>query len=233
MMNELEKILEKIDGPLALAFSHQAEDAAVLDVLLQCGEGIAGRLEAFTLDTRKLFPETVAYHKTIEEFFNIAIKIYRPAEAEVEKLEKALGDEWGMRDSLENRRRCCDVRKVVPLGQALRGKSAWITGMRAAQAVTRADLPALEWDERNQLIKLNPIRSWTDGELDAYIKARGIPVHPLYGEGFTSIGCSPCTRAVLPGEDIRAGRWWWEDPAHKECGLHRRPRPGAAQGAHL
>ncbi|MDR3301733.1 MAG: phosphoadenylyl-sulfate reductase [Spirochaetaceae bacterium] len=233
MSGELEKILEKIDGQLALAFSHQAEDAAALDLLLQCGQGIRGRLEVFTLDTRKLFPETVAYHKTIEEFFKITIKIYRPAEAEVEKLEKALGDEWGMRDSLENRRLCCDVRKVVPLGEALHGKNAWITGMRAAQAVTRAGLALLEWDEKNQLIKLNPLCRWTDEELDAYIKARGIPLHPLYGESFKSIGCSPCTRAVLEGEDIRAGRWWWEDPSQKECGLHRRPRPGAGQGAHL
>jgi phosphoadenosine phosphosulfate reductase len=168
-----------------------------------------------------LFPETVAYHKTVEDFFKIAIKIYRPAEAEVEKLEKALGDEWAMRDSLENRHLCCNVRKVVPLGEALRGKSAWITGMRASQAVTRAGLPVLEWDEKNRLIKLNPLCAWTDGELDAYTKKRGLPVHPLYGEGFKSIGCSPCTRAVLPGEDIRAGRWWWEDPSQKECGLHR------------
>jgi phosphoadenosine phosphosulfate reductase len=105
--------------------------------------------------------------------------------------------------------------------------------MRAAQSVTRKDLAVLEWDEENQLMKLNPLAAWTDEDLAEYVKKHNLPLHPLYGEGFKSIGCSPCTRAVLPDEDIRAGRWWWEDPAHKECGIHRRPRPGAAQGAHL
>ncbi|MDR1317197.1 MAG: phosphoadenylyl-sulfate reductase [Spirochaetales bacterium] len=209
-------ILAKIKGPVALAFSHQAEDAAVLHLAL--GRGLEG-LEVFTLDTGKLFPETYTYHREAERFFGLRIIKYSPDEEAVRSLEKKLGG-WGMRESLENRRLCCHVRKVAPLQKALAGKSAWITGLRASQSVTRAGLQILEYDAVNGLIKINPLAAWTDQELAAYIEEHGIPVHPLYAKGFKSIGCSPCTRAVREGEEARAGRWWWESPGHRECGLH-------------
>jgi phosphoadenosine phosphosulfate reductase len=212
----LSRLLKTIRGPVALAFSYQAEDTAALHLLLQCG---AGDLEVFTLDTRKLFPETAEYHRELEGFFNIKIRKYYPGPEEEKKLEDELG-EWGMRESLEKRHRCCDIRKVRPLQRVLAGKNAWVTGLRSAQSVTRSDLKVLEWDEKFGLVKINPLADWSDADLSAYIGKYRIPLNPLYAKGFKSIGCAPCTRAVREGEDIRAGRWWWENPEHKECGLH-------------
>jgi phosphoadenosine phosphosulfate reductase len=222
----IKQILYSIKGPLALAFSHQTEDAVALHLILQFTPESWGQdacalrtIEVFTLDTEKLFPETYAYHDDVEKFFGLEIKKYFPEEDAVKDLEQELG-EWGMRESLEKRRRCCDVRKVEPLQKALAGKSAWITGLRAAQSITRQGLQVLEYDRRFGLIKINPLADWTDEDLEAYIKTYNLPVNPLYGKGFKSIGCAPCTRAVQENEDIRAGRWWWENPDHKECGLH-------------
>jgi phosphoadenosine phosphosulfate reductase len=217
----LSRILKALRGPAALAFSYQAEDAAALHLLLRCGgEGA----EVFTLDTRRLFPETADYHRELERFFNIAIHRYFPDPEEEARLDADLG-EWGMRESLEKRRRCCDVRKVRPLKRLLAGKSAWVTGLRAAQSITRSDLKRLEYDEQFGLVKINPLADWSDEDLAAYIERYRIPLNPLYAQGFKSIGCAPCTRAVREGEDIRSGRWWWELPGHKECGLH--PRRGS------
>ncbi|MDR1932859.1 MAG: phosphoadenylyl-sulfate reductase [Spirochaetales bacterium] len=212
--------LQTIEGPVALAFSYQAEDAAALHLLLRCG---ADNLEVFTLDTHKLFPETEEYHRELERFFNIPIHAYYPDPDEEKELEARLG-EWGMRESPEKRRLCCDIRKVRPLRRILAGKNAWVTGLRAAQSVTRSELKTLEWDEKFGLVKINPLADWSDADLWAYIQKYGIPLSPLYGKGFRSIGCAPCTRAVKEGEDIRAGRWWWENPEHKECGLHIREK---------
>jgi phosphoadenosine phosphosulfate reductase len=218
-INTLENILNAIKGPIALAFSHQAEDVTALHLVLQC---VSGRsLEVFTLDTEKLFPETYSYHEEAEKFFGITIKKHHPGHDAVQELEKDLG-EWGMRESLEKRRHCCQVRKIEPLRRVLEGKSAWITGLRAAQSITRTNLQILEYDKNNGLIKINPLADWSDGDLSAYIKTYNLPVNPLYGKGFKSIGCVPCTRAVKENEDIRAGRWWWENPEHRECGLHRK-----------
>ncbi|MFP3040474.1 phosphoadenylyl-sulfate reductase [Treponema primitia] len=220
----LTSILDKIRGPMALAFSHQAEDAVVLHLILQSvPEFASGGLEVFTLDTEKLFPETLSYHEEAEKFFKVPIKRYRPDGDAIKKLEEELG-EWGMRESPEKRRLCCRVRKVDVLGKVLAGKSAWITGLRAAQSVTRTGLQVLEYDEQNGLIKINPLAAWSDEDLAAYIEEHRIPLNPLYSQGFKSIGCAPCTRAVQEGEDIRAGRWWWENPDHKECGLHNNKR---------
>jgi phosphoadenosine phosphosulfate reductase len=215
----LSRLLEAVRGPVALAFSYQAEDAAALHLLLRCGGEARETPEVFILDTGKLFPETGAYHRELENFFSIAIHRYYPDPGEEKKLEQELG-EWGMRESLEKRHRCCDIRKVRPLGKVLAGKNAWVTGLRAAQSVTRSDISVLEWDEKFGLVKINPLAAWSDGDLWAYIEKYRIPLNPLYAKGFKSIGCAPCTRAVKAGEDIRAGRWWWENPEHKECGLH-------------
>jgi len=213
----LQTIVNKIKGTVALSFSYQAEDVAALRLLMDAN---TVNLEVFTLDTLKLFPETVAYHAEVERFFGVPIQKYTPAPSEVAALEKDLGDEWGMRESLEKRHLCCQIRKVDPLAKALRGKSAWVTGLRRAQSVTRAALPLLEYDEQYDLFKINPLYMWSDAELEAFIAQHKLPLHPLYAQGFSSIGCAPCTRAIQPGEDIRAGRWWWENPEHKECGLH-------------
>jgi phosphoadenosine phosphosulfate reductase len=214
------RIVKNLRGPLSLAFSYQAEDAAALHLVLRAG---ARDLEAFTLDTLKLFPETASYHRELEAFFGLPIRVYRPDSGEVSALEEKLG-EWGMRGSLENRRLCCRIRKLNPLEKILRGKSAWITGLRAAQSPTRTATPVLEYDERFGLIKINPLAAWEDEDLADYTAEYGLPQNPLYAKGFKSIGCAPCTRPVGEGEDIRAGRWWWENPEHKECGLHTRER---------
>ena len=215
----LAAILEKIAGDVALAFSHQAEDVVVLHLL----KAHARRpVDVFTLDTQKFFPETESYHAAVERFFGLEIRRVLPEAVEVASLEADLGT-WGMRHSLENRHRCCNVRKVAPLKTALAGKSAWITGLRAAQSVTRTELQRLEYDETHRLIKINPIASWSEQQVFDLIAREKLPLHPLYDQGFRSIGCAPCTRAVGPDEDLRAGRWWWENPEHKECGLHLRP----------
>jgi phosphoadenosine phosphosulfate reductase len=212
----LSRISRGIKGPVGLAFSYQAEDSAALHLLLRSG---FNDLEVFTLDTNRLFPEIAGYHKTLENFFGLTITKYYPDPEEEKELEARLG-EWGMRESLENRHFCCQVRKVNPLGKMLAGKNAWVTGLRASQAVTRSDLKILEYDEKFGLIKINPLFDWSEGDVAEYQKEFGLPENPLYARGFKSIGCAPCTRPVSEGEDIRAGRWWWENPEHKECGLH-------------
>jgi phosphoadenosine phosphosulfate reductase len=217
----LSRILKTLRGPVALAFSYQAEDAAALHLLLRALGPDAESVEVFTLDTKRLFPETAAYHRELEAFFNIPIRRYYPDPEEEAALDAELG-EWGMRESLESRRRCCDVRKVRPLGRLLTGKSAWVTGLRAAQSITRSALKHLEYDEKFGLVKINPLADWSDEDLSAYIDRYRLPLNPLYAQGFKSIGCAPCTRPVREGEDIRSGRWWWENPDHKECGLHNR-----------
>jgi phosphoadenosine phosphosulfate reductase len=216
MSGVLANILKEIKGTVALAFSHQQEDVAVLDILLKSNRD---DFEVFTLDTLKLFPETYAFNREIENFFGISIKSYAPESAVAKELEAELG-EYGIRESIENRKRCCRIRKVDGLRIALTGKGAWITGLRAAQSLTRAGLEFIEYDNTHKLIKINPIVNWSDEDVRSYTEEHSLPVHPLYRAGYKSIGCAPCTRPVADGEDIRAGRWWWEDPEKKECGLH-------------
>lgn len=218
MINTLAKILEKINGTVALAFSHQREDVAVLDMLLKCRRA---DIEIFTLDTLKLFTETYSFNNEIEKFFKVEIKRYHPDTNAARELEEELG-ESGIRESVEKRKRCCRVRKVDGLKTALSGKSAWITGLRAAQSVTRTEFDLLEYDKTYGLIKINPIVHWSGEDVKNYTKEHSLPVHPLYSSGYKSIGCAPCTRPVEDGEDERAGRWWWEGFEKKECGLHLR-----------
>jgi phosphoadenosine phosphosulfate reductase len=214
----LSNILKRISGKIALSFSYQAEDIVALDLTLKAN---ASDIEIFTLDTFKHFKECLEYHKTIESFYRVEIKKYEPNESRVSELESRLG-EFGIRESLENRRECCRVRKVEPLERALRGKAAWITGLRAAQSPTRSALQTIEFDERRDLLKINPLALWSETDVFEYIKRNKLPINPLYNRGFKSVGCAPCTRAVKDGEGARAGRWWWENPEHKECGLHIR-----------
>ncbi|MDR1362701.1 MAG: phosphoadenylyl-sulfate reductase [Spirochaetaceae bacterium] len=223
----LSHVASSIKGGLCLAYSYQAEDTVVLDMLLKLG---LSEFDVFTLDTKRLFPEMDVYHKKVEEFFGIDILRCYPDVDEEAELEAKLG-EFGMWDSVESRKYCCDIRKVRPLSRFLQGKSAWFTGLRASQSETRADMRSLEYDDQFGLIKINPLVDWSEEAVFAYINERGLPLNPLYGNGFRSIGCSPCTRPVKAGEDVRAGRWWWEDPNQRECGCMVKYRQEHEQNA--
>jgi phosphoadenosine phosphosulfate reductase len=150
------------------------------------------------------------------------VAVYHPEGAAVEALVTQDGPNL-FYDSLEKRKACCAVRKVAPLGRALAGRQAWVTGLRRAQSVTRTTLERVEWDEAHGLVKLNPLLDWTLDQVQAELQRRGVPVNALHAQGYPSLGCAPCTRAVAPGEDERAGRWWWEHADKKECGLHADP----------
>ncbi|HSF56376.1 MAG TPA: phosphoadenylyl-sulfate reductase [Algoriphagus sp.] len=175
-------------------------------------------IQIFSLDTGRLFPETLELLSRTEAKYKRRIKVYYPETSSVERLVSEIGIN-GFYESVENRKSCCFVRKVEPLKRALAGNEIWITGLRAEQSANRSDMKRIEWDESNQIIKYNPLLDWTFDQMIAYINEHRIPYNPLHDQGFISIGCAPCTRAIMPGEDARAGRWWWED-SKKECGLH-------------
>jgi phosphoadenosine phosphosulfate reductase len=174
----------------------------------------------FTLDTGRLFQETYdVFHKTLKKY-KIDIKTYFPETSAVEELLNKKGPN-SFYESVDNRKECCFIRKVAPLTKALKGNEIWITGLRAEQSENRNDLQEFEYDEKFQVIKYNPLLKWTLEEVQKYIDDNNVPQNALHKQGFVSIGCAPCTRAITPGEDIRAGRWWWES-SHKECGLHQK-----------
>ena len=175
-------------------------------------------ISIFTLDTGRLFQETYdVFHKTLKKYKK-EIKVCFPDTASVEQLLETKGPN-SFYDSVENRKECCFIRKVAPLTKALKGNSIWITGLRAEQSENRNDLQFFEYDAHFDIIKFNPLLKWTLEEVQKYIDDNNVPQNALHKQGFISIGCAPCTRAILPGEDIRAGRWSWES-SHKECGLH-------------
>jgi len=174
----------------------------------------------FTLDTGRLFQETYdVFHKTLKKYKK-EIKVYFPEASAVEKLLEEKGPN-SFYDSVENRKECCFIRKVAPLTKALKGNAIWITGLRAEQSENRSDLALFEYDEKFEIIKFNPLLKWTLEDVQKYIDDNNVPQNALHKQGFVSIGCAPCTRAITPDEDIRAGRWWWES-SHKECGLHQK-----------
>jgi phosphoadenosine phosphosulfate reductase len=174
----------------------------------------------FTLDTGRLFQETYdVFHKTLKKYKK-EIKVYFPEASEVENLLNKKGPN-SFYESVENRKECCFIRKVAPLTKALKGNSIWITGLRAEQSENRNDLDLFEYDEKFDIIKFNPLLKWTLKEVEDYLEKNNVPQNTLHKKGFVSIGCAPCTRAITPDEDIRAGRWWWES-SHKECGLHQK-----------
>jgi phosphoadenosine phosphosulfate reductase len=176
-------------------------------------------LEVFTLDTGRLFPETYSTWSRTLEKYQQPIKVYYPDAAELENFVSQKGPN-AFYESVELRKACCHIRKVAPLKRALAGKKVWITGIRAAQSANRYDMPAVEWDAAHEVLKYHPLLQWSDAGVKNFIAANNVPYNPLHDRGFVSIGCAPCTRAVKPGEDFRAGRWWWEDADKKECGLH-------------
>jgi len=210
--------LKAAAGPVALACSFSVEDVVIIDLLQQ----IAPETRIFALDTGRLNEETYEVAEAVRERYGVSIDWYFPERAAVEQLEREKGL-FSFRESLENRHQCCRIRKVEPLGRALAGLSGWITGLRSEQSVTRAALAPLEIDEAHGgMVKINPLAAWSEAQVWDYAKAQRIPVNRLHSQGYPSIGCAPCTRAIQPGEQARAGRWWWENPEHKECGLHRK-----------
>ncbi len=221
---ELRRLLGRIAGefaPAAFANSLGAEDMVLTDLIVNENLDI----EIFSLDTGRLAPESYDLMGRIKRHYGLALKLYYPRHELVEDYTREHGIN-GFYESVELRKACCHARKVEPLQRALAGKKAWITGLRAEQAATRAGLPVQEFDAGNGLEKFNPLADWTEREVWAYIHANAVPYNKLHDQGYPSIGCAPCTRAVAAGEHVRAGRWWWENPATKECGLHLKPAFG-------
>lgn len=175
----------------------------------------------FTLDTGRLFQETYDLMDRTRERFGVRFEVYVPDTAELEALLSRHGPNLFL-ESVESRKACCEVRKVRPLARVLPGLSAWIAGLRRDQGPTRQAVEVIEWDAERRLYRVCPLFDWTEERLWAYLREHRIPYNVLHDRGFPSVGCAPCTRAVQPGEDLRAGRWWWEQPGHRECGLHRR-----------
>lgn len=209
--------LSKYRGSIALASSMGAEDQVLTAMI--CAIDKSTRI--FTLDTGRLFPQTYSLIVKTNEKFDISIEVLFPDYQSVEKMVKQKGINL-FYESIENRKECCHVRKLEPLKRAFQGLDVWICGLRKEQSVTRKEDQLVEWDAANGLIKINPLINWTEQQVWDYLKQHNIPYNTLHKEGFPSIGCQPCTRAIKPGEDVRAGRWWWENPENKECGLHNR-----------
>ncbi|GGZ18721.1 phosphoadenosine phosphosulfate reductase [Echinicola pacifica] len=208
------QLCELFPGKVVFSTSLGQEDQVITEIIAKNNLPV----KIFTLDTGRLFYETLDLLSRTESKYRIKIKPYYPTTSSVENLVEDIGIN-GFYDSPENRKRCCFVRKVEPLKRALEGNSVWITGLRAEQSENRSGMPKLEWDAGNQIMKFNPLLNWTMEDMLTYIKENKIPYNPLHDKGFISIGCAPCTRAIAPDEDPRAGRWWWE-ASKKECGLH-------------
>ncbi len=202
-------------GRVALASSLGAEDQVITDLIMRHKL----QIKLFTLDTGKLFPQTQELIGRTEKRYGMHIEVYRPDPLAVQEMIGRHGDEL-YRESVELRRSCCEIRKLAPLRRALSGLDAWICGLRNGQGETRHSIRVIEWDGGHEIVKINPLADWSEEDVWGYVTAHEVPVNALHSQGFPSIGCSCCTRAVAPGEDIRAGRWWWERPEHKECGLH-------------
>jgi phosphoadenosine phosphosulfate reductase len=203
------------DGKIVLATSFGAEDQVLTDMLWRLGK----KIRVITLDTGRLPQETYDVMETTKERYRLDIELIFPDAEQVETMVRQYGPNL-FYHSGENRKLCCQVRKVRPLQRALSGMEAWICGLRKEQSVTRQELESLAWDDQFGLYKICPLAAWTQQDVWNYIHQYHVPYHPLHDQGYTSIGCAACTRAIESNEDIRAGRWWWEAPEHKECGLH-------------
>jgi phosphoadenosine phosphosulfate reductase len=210
--------LETYRDKVAFASSFGAEDMVLTDILVK----INPQAQIFTLDTGRLPQETYEVIEQIREKYQVNIKVYFPNTASVEKMENEHGPNLFYK-SIDFRKLCCNIRKIELLTRALADLDAWICGLRREQAVTRTAINKVEIDHaHNGIIKINPLADWTEQEVWDYIKKNEVPYNQLHDKGYPSIGCAPCTRAILPGEEVRAGRWWWETPEQKECGLHKR-----------
>lgn len=215
----IEFAYQEFGSRVNFASSLGEEDQVITDIISKA----APKLEIFTLDTGRLFQETYELLAKNHKKYPMPFKIYYPDTKAVEEMVAQKGINL-FYESIENRKLCCGIRKVEPLARALKNVDAWLTGLRREQSVTRTDLNVFEWDSANQKVKINPLIDWTLEDVRQYIKENEVDVNPLHAKGFVSIGCASCTRAIKPGEDIRAGRWWWEKPEQKECGLHNNPK---------
>jgi phosphoadenosine phosphosulfate reductase len=217
----LDSLLARIAAahpPATLASSLSIEDMVVTDAILRGAHAI----EIFTLDTGRMHGDTLAVIDAIRAKYGYALKVYRPLTEPVAKYVKVYGRD-AFYESVELRKACCEIRKVEPLKRALAGKKAWLTGMRKEQSVTRAELPIQAFDPVYGMEKFNPLAEWSEEDVWTYIRTLEVPYNALYEQGYRSIGCAPCSRPVVAGEDVRAGRWWWEQPDSRECGLHVGP----------
>jgi phosphoadenosine phosphosulfate reductase len=215
---EVRALLDKVQAdyaPATFACSFGAEDMVLIDLIARHYPKIA----MFTLDTGRLPEETYSLMRKVADRYGVHVPVYFPESAAVEAYIARNGPN-GFYDSVELRKKCCHIRKVEPLKRALSGKRAWITGVRRDQALTRKDLVVSEFDIGNGLQKISPLLDWSLSDVWDYLKQFDVPYNVLHDKGYASIGCAPCTRAITQGEDVRAGRWWWEDPESKECGLH-------------
>ena len=213
--------LDRFPTTLTVASSFGAEDVVLLDVLAKLGR----RARIFTLDTGRLHPHTYDVQERVRAKYGFEIETYFPRHDAVEALVTTKGP-FSFYESVDARRECCRIRKVEPLSRALAGVDGWVTGLRRSQAATRTDLQPFERDAAyGGILKVSPLAALSDDDVWRYIRAHKVPYNRLHDEGFPSIGCAPCTRPVKPGEDVRAGRWWWESPDSKECGLHEHNDP--------
>ncbi|MDP4284394.1 MAG: phosphoadenylyl-sulfate reductase [Bacteroidota bacterium] len=211
----LADLAKQFPGQVTFSTSFSFEDQVIAHKILSNELPI----NIFTLDTGRLFAETYSVWSATNERYHTNIKAYYPDHTLLENLVAEKGPN-SFYESVDNRKACCYIRKVDPLKRALKDNAIWITGLRAEHSADRHDMPQVEWDQGNEIIKYHPILHWTTEEVKEYINKHNIPYNPLHDKGFVSIGCAPCTRAIKPGEDFRAGRWWWEDNTKKECGLH-------------
>lgn len=212
----LKYIGDHFSGKAIFSTSFGQEDQVITDLILSNSIPI----KIFTLDTGRMFEETYRVMQRTNEKYKTKIEVYFPESKAIVELYKTKGA-YSFYESVDNRKECCAIRKIKPLRRALSGNEAWITGLRADQSENRSSLSTTMFDEGFDIIKFNPLLNWTLEDVNHYIKENNIPQNTLHSKGFISIGCSPCTRAIKEGEDIRAGRWWWEDTSKKECGLHR------------
>ncbi|MCD7973602.1 MAG: phosphoadenylyl-sulfate reductase [Candidatus Azobacteroides sp.] len=209
--------LREYGDRIALASSLGLEDQVLTDMVLK----IKRSARIFTIDTGRLFPETYSLIDKTNLKYGIKMEVFFPENSPVETYVRENGIN-AFYESIEKRKTCCQVRKIQPLLRALSTVEVWICGLRQEQSVTRTGVQAVEWDEANNLVKINPLVHWTEQQVIDYIKTNRVPYNKLHDKNYPSIGCQPCTRAIAAHEDIRAGRWWWENPEHKECGLHKR-----------
>jgi phosphoadenosine phosphosulfate reductase len=215
LVSMLGKLAVQFPGKVIFTTSLGIEDQVITDMIFSNNLNI----RVITLDTGRLFEETYkVFNRTVDKYGKM-IEVFFPKNESVEKMVTEKGP-LSFYKSVENRKECCNIRKVEPLKRALEGMECWVTGLRASQSDNRHDLNFFEWDNGFKLIKYNPLLHWSLEDCQKYVRENNVPYNVLHDRGFVSIGCAPCTRAIQPGEDFRAGRWWWEDNSKKECGLH-------------
>lgn len=213
----LKFFLKEYEGRIALSSSLSIEDQVLTHLIV----GINPRTRIFTLDTGRLFPQTYKLIARTNDTYGIKIEVFFPDYHEVQRMVREEGINL-FYNSIESRHRCCAIRKLEPLGRAFQGLDAWVCGLRHEQSVTRKGMRLIEWDDIHNMLKLNPLINWSEADVRSFIHQHGVPYNPLFDKGFSSVGCEPCTRAVAAGADPRSGRWWWEDPDKRECGLHQK-----------